>query len=666
MNTILLNGNYNNLDRIETTLKSIFFHNQHIEVHLINSDIPHEWFINLNRYINQFGGLLIDEKIDPQILSKKSEFEQISKFAFPCFLSLSLIDADQTLYLDSDLIVVDNLQEIFGENFVNKAIYAGRDYQNPENFDSGVIVINNKRLKDEKIDQKLSNLNEESLKKEVSDFFKNNVEELNLAFNYQIGCERDAYWNNKQSAFDYLNKVTVPKIFNYTTKDKPFNIVSTGSFRDKWWEYHNLVWSDIVSNHVTFDRDKLEKQKFAAETFIFAGVADTKNIEELIKKLPNIRFNIVSYTDMAWMLKRLIKYDNVRLRPFIMDKTLDSLIDKADFFLDINYLKDNNVTQKIIDKNKPIYSFEETKNNNISCDQYYIFNNDDLSGMIKVINDLLNKKANNSFNIKVKDIDESLDLILNQGKSVIRFGDGEFNIIRGESIFYQDYNKELAMRLESIILSGNYDNTLICLPDVFEGLDRYNTYAQRTYLERFFPQNREFLKTIEKTENWYGSTFVSRPYIDLVDKSESAGYFEKLKRIWNRRDVLIVEGKYSRSGIGNDLFDNAKTVERIICPSKNSYDKLRPIEDAIRRYAGDKLILLMLGPTAKVIVDDLHYLNNQIIDIGHIDSEYEWFKMGARDKVKLKNKHTAEFNQDTSIEPIKDKKYTSQIIYRIE
>lgn len=52
----------------------------------------------------------------------------------------------------------------------------------------------------------------------------------------------------------------------------------------------------------------------------------------------------------------------------------------------------------------------------------------------------------------------------------------------------------------------------------------------------------------------------------------------------------------------------------------------------------------MLGPTAKVLADDLQNLDNQLIDLGHIDSEYEWFKMGAKYKVKLKDKHTAEFN----------------------
>jgi Domain of unknown function (DUF1792). len=76
--------------------------------------------------------------------------------------------------------------------------------------------------------------------------------------------------------------------------------------------------------------------------------------------------------------------------------------------------------------------------------------------------------------------------------------------------------------------------------------------------------------------------------------------------------------------------------------------------------------LLMLGPTAKVIVDDLQDLENQIIDLGHIDSEYEWFKMGATHKVKLENKHTAEFNFDENIGSVHDQTYEDEIIGEVE
>lgn len=75
---------------------------------------------------------------------------------------------------------------------------------------------------------------------------------------------------------------------------------------------------------------------------------------------------------MSWLLEKLVKYDNVQLYPFVMNSTLDSLISNADFSLDINYLKEDDVTRKIINQQKPILTFEETKNNNISYDKYYV------------------------------------------------------------------------------------------------------------------------------------------------------------------------------------------------------------------------------------------------------------------------------------------------------
>ena len=68
MDTIALDADVNALNKIETTLKSIFLHNQHVEIHIINFNIPHEWFINVNQYVNQFGSKVIDEKIDPNFL----------------------------------------------------------------------------------------------------------------------------------------------------------------------------------------------------------------------------------------------------------------------------------------------------------------------------------------------------------------------------------------------------------------------------------------------------------------------------------------------------------------------------------------------------------------------------------------------------------------------
>lgn len=272
------------------------------------------------------------------------------------------------------------------------------------------------------------------------------------------------------------------------------------------------------------------------------------------------------------------------------------------------------------------------------------------------------------YNIQVKNNSVTLNNILHHSDiSVVRFGDGEFDIMNGENIPYQKYNKALSNAMKAIVLKGSSEKLLVCLPDVFSDIDRYNRYCQNFYFEKFFYQNRKILKQIEKRKKVYGSTFISRPYIDLKNKRNSNQYFDKLKSLWKNRDILIVEGKYSRSGEGNDLFADAKSVSRIICPPKDAYSYLEEIEWSIKRNASDRLILLMLGPTAKIIVNDLYCeLSNQMIDLGHIDSEYEWFLMGAKSKVKIPHKHTAEFNyDDNKVNLIADNKFNEQVVDRI-
>lgn len=263
--------------------------------------------------------------------------------------------------------------------------------------------------------------------------------------------------------------------------------------------------------------------------------------------------------------------------------------------------------------------------------------------------------------IQVKNIEETIDYILENNCSVSRFGDGEMDIISGKSIPYQSYNQRLAEELEYILSLNSSKEFLVCLSDVFEDLDRYNDnfhYFWQTHKQTFAPLYQKVC-----TASWYGSTFISRPYIDLKDKSQSTLYFSKLKQLWYNKDILIVEGKTSRSGVGNDLFTDAKSIQRIICPSFNAFDQYDDIFEKVKQYGKNKLILLMLGPTAKVLAYYLSQQNYHAIDIGHIDTEYEWFLMGATHKVKLDYKHTAEFNYDDNIIFVENEKYTQEIIY---
>lgn len=266
--------------------------------------------------------------------------------------------------------------------------------------------------------------------------------------------------------------------------------------------------------------------------------------------------------------------------------------------------------------------------------------------------------------IEVRSIAWSIDYIKQHQASVVRFGDGEIDLIMGRSIPYQSYDKDLALELLEILETPSSPKLMVCMPDVFEHLERYNSNAQR-FWENHFEQFADFYKE-HCHSSWYGSTFLSRPYIDWVDKSQAQANIEKLRSLWQDKDLLIVEGETSRSGVGNDLFDNSKSIKRIIGPSKNAYQDLDWIYDKVMEHSANRLVLVMLGPTAKVLVKRLADSGIQAIDLGHIDSEYEWYQMKATHKVKLAHKHTAEFNYDEDIAFDEDTNYLSQIVAHIK
>lgn len=161
----------------------------------------------------------------------------------------------------------------------------------------------------------------------------------------------------------------------------------------------------------------------------------------------------------------------------------------------------------------------------------------------------------------------------------------------------------------------------------------------------------------------YIDTQLSRFYIIYNDKSQCAAQINLLKKIWDKRDVVIIEGAQSRTGVGNDLYDNVNSIQRIIGYSTNAfshYDKM--LVAVTRNVTPDKLILLSYGPTATILAYDLSKLGYQAIDIGHLDIEYEWFKQRATENIAIKGKFTNEAVGGRVVDNCMDKTYKDQII----
>lgn len=87
--------------------------------------------------------------------------------------------------------------------------------------------------------------------------------------------------------------------------------------------------------------------------------------------------------------------------------------------------------------------------------------------------------------IEVRSIAWSIDYIKQHQASVVRFGDGEIDLIMGRSIPYQSYDKDLALELLEILETPSSPKLMVCMPDVFEHLERYNSNAQRFWENHF-------------------------------------------------------------------------------------------------------------------------------------------------------------------------------------
>lgn len=268
----------------------------------------------------------------------------------------------------------------------------------------------------------------------------------------------------------------------------------------------------------------------------------------------------------------------------------------------------------------------------------------------------------------VATIEETLDEIIEHKMSVSRFGDGEFKWMLGVSQkSFEDNSEELSKLLIEVIQS-NEKGHLVCVSPALAGLD-YTSKRAKKYWETMLGKcGARLLKYLDRGRKYYNAN-ITRFYINDVNKSKVNSRFEHVRLIWEKRSVLIVEGTMSRLGVGNDLFDNAVSVRRIIAPAKNAFQSYSDILNCVEEeYKPDDLVLIALGPTATVMAYDLAKKGIQAIDIGHIDIEYEWYLHGADNKVAIPGKAVNEAIEDRSSEKFDVKiwnKYCSEIIARV-
>lgn len=259
-----------------------------------------------------------------------------------------------------------------------------------------------------------------------------------------------------------------------------------------------------------------------------------------------------------------------------------------------------------------------------------------------------------------------LNKIIKEKRSLSRFGDGELEIMQNrERPWFQETDIKLSQRLNEVFCSED-ERIIIALANNFGSLDCYTEEAAdgiRQYLSNGIRE--KLMQTIDINRIYYDA-YITRPYMIYKDKCYAQYIFDLFKMIWKDRDILIVEGRYAHNGVGNDLFNDANSVRRIIAPAKNAFSVYNEIILETEKHLNkNMLVLISLGPTATVLAYDLAVKGIQAIDIGQLDNEYEWYLRGADERIEIPGKCVAESYAYRIPVELTDESYESQIVSRI-
>ena len=390
---IVLAANYAYVDQVLTTIKSICYHNRSIRFYLINSDFPNEWIKQLNKRL---------EKFDSEIINCRVTSEQISRYktdiSYTVFLRYFIADfvqEDKALYLDCDLLVTKNLDDLFATDLQDYPLaavrdFGGRAYFGQEIFNAGVLLVNNAFWKKENMTQKLIDLTHEWHDKvEQADqsilnmLFEHKWLELDFDYNHIVIHKQFTDYQLPEGQ-DY------PAIIHYLSHRKPWKDLAAQTYRDVWWYYHGLEWTELSQNHHLHPLQKSHiypvKEPFTC--LIYTASDHIEQIETLIQSLPDIQFKIAARVMVSDRLAQMTVYPNVTIFNgihYLLDVD-NELVETSQVLLDINHgEKTEEILNRFARLGKPILSFKNTKSYEIGQEIYAV---DQVQAMIEKLREI--------------------------------------------------------------------------------------------------------------------------------------------------------------------------------------------------------------------------------------------------------------------------------------
>ncbi|GHT23833.1 hypothetical protein FACS189419_08290 [Planctomycetales bacterium] len=240
---------------------------------------------------------------------------------------------------------------------------------------------------------------------------------------------------------------------------------------------------------------------------------------------------------------------------------------------------------------------------------------------------------------KVLSCEETVERIL-AGASIARFGDGEFKLLLGSRLHFQSWSPCIVKRLRDVLLLpqnrclvGIIDAPAFDVqPQSFAARYRYffarlkkdllgqkmqaaQKLRKYSFYDWFWLCSWLFLKKYLKHKE-YANALVSRL---AVFQSVP---LDKIKKIWDGRNVVFVVPKNGHFIFEERLFGNMQSVDYIYIEPADAWKHYGQTLQESLQHSKDRLFMLAAGPTATVLAFDLAQQGYQALDIGHLSNCY--------------------------------------------
>lgn len=403
---IALVANWDYVMPLETTIKSIAFHNNNFTIFLVNPDIPREWFNHVNRELAPLNGIVKDVKIRTDDLQNQHLSQpQINLMSNARLLLPRLLHCKRVLFMDSDIIVRKSLLGLFNTDLQGHALGAVQEADG-ERFNAGIMLLNLQKIQqDPQIVDKLLKYGErpdlENGDETVMNhfFFKDHLP-LSPIYNMQVGLEKP--WEialaagkpHAQENLDHqrelLKRLPDAVVVHYLTSVKPWATISYSRCRNLWWQYEKLSWSQVV-DHQLPAKDSLD-----TSVLIWSDTDNLPQLEILLQKMPETTFILCTPETISTYLQNMIRYPNFRVFPLVRNQFLQRLIKECRVYLDLNAGNKNiDLLQQLIDRYCPVYSFKSVAMPDlIPYSNMHVFQDNQVDEFVHELSQELTSKSN--------------------------------------------------------------------------------------------------------------------------------------------------------------------------------------------------------------------------------------------------------------------------------